>query len=103
MVLSGGNVDPLLMTKVVRHGLVAAGRFLALRVAIPDRPGALAALLARLAETGANVLDVEHSRTGTGLHVDEVEVGLHLETRGRSHADEVRDVLTGAGYAVASA
>ena len=97
-VLSGGNIDPLLLGKVVRHGLVAAGRFLALRVAVPDRPGELARLLGVLADTGANVLDVEHSRTGSGLHVDEVEVALQLETRGSWHGDEVIAGLAVAGY-----
>ena len=100
VVLSGGNVDPLLLTKVVRHGLVAAGRFLSLRVAVPDRPGELARLLGVLASTGANVLDVEHSRTGRGLHVDEVEVALQLETRGRPHGDDVLAGLGEAGYTV---
>ena len=100
VVISGGNIDPLLLTKVVRHGLVAAGRFLSLRVAIPDRPGALAQVLGALAGTGANVLDVEHSRTGRGLHVDEVEVALQLETRGRTHGDEVLAALAASGYAV---
>jgi threonine dehydratase len=99
-VVSGGNVDPLLLTKVVRHGLVAAGRFLSLRVAIEDRPGNLAALLAVLATTGGNVLDVEHSRTGRGLHVGEVEVALQLETRGHAHGQEVLDALSAAGYRV---
>jgi threonine dehydratase len=99
-VLSGGNIDPLLLTKVVRHGLVAAGRFLSLKVAIPDRPGALAQLLGVLAGTEANVLEVEHSRTGRGLHVDEVEVALQLETRGRPHGDEVLQALSTSGYAV---
>ena len=100
VVLSGGNIDPLLLTKVVRHGLVAAGRFLSLRVRIPDRPGELARLLGVLGDSGANVLDVEHSRTGQGLHVDEVAVGLQLETRGRPHADEVMAQLHCASYAV---
>ena len=99
-VLSGGNIDPLLLSKVVRHGLVAAGRFLSLSVAIPDRPGELARLLAVLAGSGANVLDVEHSRTGAGLHVDEVEVALQLETRGRPHGDDVVAGLTVSGYPV---
>jgi threonine dehydratase len=93
VVLSGGNIDPLLLTKVVRHGLVAAGRFLSMEVPIPDRPGELARLLAVLAESGANVLDVEHSRTARDLHVDEVAVGLQLETRGRPHSDEVLHLL----------
>ena len=99
-VLSGGNIDPLLLSKVVRHGLVAAGRFLSLRVAIPDRPGELARLLGVLAGSGANVLDVEHSRTGAGLHVDEVEVALQLETRGRPHGDDVVNGLAVSGYSV---
>ena len=99
-VLSGGNIDPLLLSKVVRHGLVAAGRFQSLRVAIPDRPGELARLLGVLADTGANVLDVEHSRTGRGLHVDEVEVALQLETRGRLHGEDVLAGLAASGYSV---
>ena len=99
-VLSGGNIDPLLLSKVVRHGLVAAGRFLSLSVAIPDRPGELARLLGVLAGSGANVLDVEHSRTRAGLHVDEVEVALKLETRGRPHGDDVVAGLTVSGYVV---
>ena len=99
-VLSGGNIDPLLLNKVVRHGLVAAGRFQALRVAVPDRPGELARLLGVLAGTGANVLDVEHSRTGRGLHVEQVEVALQLETRGRAHGEDVLAGLAVAGYSV---
>src|SRR5207302_7326472 len=80
-VLSGGNIDPLLLMKVVRHGLIAAGRFLSLRVRIPDRPGELARLLGVLAASGVNVLDVEHHRTGRNLPLDEAEVELQLETR----------------------
>jgi threonine dehydratase len=99
-VLSGGNVDPLLLMKVVRHGLIAGGRFLSLRVRIPDRPGALAALLAVLADAAANVLDVEHQRTGRTLHLDEVEVEMQLETRGSEHSDAVLRALTDEGYTV---
>jgi threonine dehydratase len=103
VVLSGGNIDPLLLSKVVRHGLVAGGRFLSLSVRVPDRPGELARLLGVLGDSGANVLDVEHSRTGRGLHVHEVAVGLQLETRGRPHADEVLAQLQAASYAVETA
>ena len=99
-VLSGGNIDPLLLGKVLRHGLLAAGRFLSLRVRIPDRPGELARLLAVLAGTGANVLDVEHRRTGRGLHLDEVEVQLQLESRGADHSRAVLAALAGASYHV---
>jgi threonine dehydratase len=99
-VLSGGNIDPVLLSKVIRHGMIAAGRYLSLRVRIPDRPGGLAALLGVLAASGANVLDVEHQRTGRGLHLDEVEVDLQLETRGRDHGDHVIEQLQAASYVV---
>ena len=97
-VLTGGNIDPLLLLRVLRHGLAAAGRYLSLRVRIQDRPGALARLLAELAESEANVLDVEHVRTNPKLRLDEVEVALQLETRGPAHCDEVLDTLRAAGY-----
>jgi threonine dehydratase len=100
-VVSGGNIDPVLLLKVVQHGLAAAGRYLSLRLAVPDRPGSLAALLAELAAVGANVLEVEHERTGTRLGIGEVEVFVVLETRSGEHADEVVTALRRAGYAVA--
>jgi threonine dehydratase len=100
-VVSGGNIDPVLLLKVVQHGLAAAGRYLSLRLAVPDRPGSLAALLAELAAVGANVLEVEHERTGTRLGIGEVEVFVVLETRSAEHADEVVTALRRAGYAAA--
>ena len=99
-VLSGGNVDPLLLMRVLRHGMAAAGRYLSFRVRIPDLPGGLARLLGELAEVEANVLDVVHERTSTHLHVDEVEVALQVETRGPEHADRVLARLRECGYHV---
>ncbi|MGZ4428119.1 MAG: threonine ammonia-lyase [Nocardioidaceae bacterium] len=99
-VLSGGNVDPLLMMRVIRHGLAAAGRYLFFRVRIPDSPGGLARLLNELAGVEANVLDVVHERTSASLHLDEVEVALQVETRGTAHADRVLDRLRECGYTV---
>jgi threonine dehydratase len=98
VVLSGGNIDPLLLSKVLRHGLSAAGRFLAFRCKLPDQPGALATLLMELAALGANVLDVVHERVTAELRVDEAEVSLHLETRGPEHTDSVINQLRKAGY-----
>jgi threonine dehydratase len=97
-VVSGGNIDPVLLLKVVQHGMAAAGRYLSLRLRVPDRPGSLAALLAELAAVGANVLEVEHERTSTQLHIGEVEVFVVVETRGPEHAREVTTALTKAGY-----
>ncbi|MGD0685926.1 MAG: ACT domain-containing protein, partial [Streptosporangiaceae bacterium] len=97
-VLSGGNIDPLLLAKVLRHGLAAAGRYLTFRCRLPDRPGALATLLAEIADLGANVLDVVHARLTPHLRVDEVEVLLQVETRGPGHCDEVIGQLRKSGY-----
>lgn len=97
-VLSGGNIDPVLLMRVVQHGMISAGRYLSLRVHVPDAPGSLAALLSLLADHGANVLDVAHSRTDAGLHLGEVEVDLSLETKGKQHAEALLLVLSTAGY-----
>jgi threonine dehydratase len=101
-VVSGGNIDPVLLMKVVQHGMAAAGRYLSLRVRVADRPGSLAALLTELAGLAANVLSVEHERTQARLDLGEVEVGVVLETQGPDHAADVVDALTRAGYTVRS-
>ncbi len=98
VVLSGGNIDPLLLMRVLRHGLAVAGRYLSFRARISDQPGALVQLLAEVAEAGASVLEVEHMRTDPRLRVDEVEVRLQLETRGEEHCDHVLARLRAAGY-----
>jgi threonine dehydratase len=98
IVLSGGNIDPLLLAKVLRYGLAAAGRYLTFRCRLPDRPGALATMLAEVAGLGANVLDVTHERVTPGLRVDEVEVLLQVETRGSEHCDGVIGHLRSSGY-----
>jgi threonine dehydratase len=100
VVLSGGNVDPLLLMRVIRQGLAAAGRYLYFRARIPDAPGGLARLLNELADLQANVLDVVHERTSAQLHLDEVEVQLQVETRGPDHAERVLRRLRDCGYPV---
>ncbi len=95
--LSGGNVDPMLLTGLIEHGLTVAGRYLRLRAVVPDRPGALALLTRVLADLGLNVTDVEHHRAGIALGVDEVEVLVTVETRDRAHGDEVLAALRAAG------
>jgi threonine dehydratase len=98
--LSGGNVDPLLLTKLIDHGLSAAGRYLRLRIILTDHPGALATVTDALAKMGLNVLDVEHHRSGLSLRVDEVEVLLTLETRDPEHREEVVGSLRELGFRV---
>lgn len=99
-ILSGGNVDPLLLARLIDHGLSAAGRYLVLRIVLPDRPGALAALTQEIAKMSLNVLSVEHHRSGLRLGVDEVEVMVTLETRDPAHRQEIADTLRGQGFVV---
>lgn len=99
-VLSGGNIDPLLMLRVIEHGLAAAGRFLRFTVRCVDRPGQLARMLTLIAEYGANVVDVAHERHDPRLRIGEVEVALSVETRGSQHSDELLAALRAAGYEV---
>ncbi|MFI5478701.1 threonine ammonia-lyase [Streptomyces rubiginosohelvolus] len=99
-VLSGGNVDPLLMQRILRHGMSAAGRYLSLRLRLTDRPGALAALLATLTVADANVLDISHVRTDPRLGLTEAEVDLYLETKGPQHCADVEETLRAEGYRV---
>ena len=99
-VLSGGNIDPLLLLQLIRYGMSSAGRYLSLRVRLPDRPGSLVTLLGQLSGLSANVLDIEHSRISGALALGEVDVEITLETRGPEHSTSVVDQLTEAGYAV---
>jgi threonine dehydratase len=100
-VLSGGNIDPLLMLRVLRHGMAAAGRYLQFKVRVPDRPGSLSALLAMLAEADANVLEVEHVRTNATLGLDEVEIAVQVETKGAEHQTRVLAALRESGFPLA--
>jgi threonine dehydratase len=99
-ILSGGNIDPLLLGKVIQHGMAAAGRYLNLTLRIPDRPGGLALLLSDVGEVGGNVIEVAHARINPDLSLDEVEVHLQLETRGEAHAERVLGRLRERGYRV---
>jgi len=102
VVLTGGNIDPLLLLRVIEHGLAAAGRYLSFTVRCNDRPGQLAGLLTLIGEHGANVLDVEHKRHDPRLRLGEVEVALSVETRGAEHSDRLLQALRAAGYETVS-
>ena len=98
VVLSGGNVDLGLLPGLIRRNETKAGRRLILFVRISDRPGGLARLLTLFAETGANLVEVEHVREGVSLHVRETGIQAVLEVRSREHADEVLNAVRNAGY-----
>lgn len=98
MVLSGGNIDPLMLERVVSRGLTASERYLILRIPLPDRPGQLAQTAALVASENANVVEVLHTRHHSGLQISQVELELHIETRGPEHAERVLETLRQAGY-----
>ncbi len=99
-ILSGGNIDPLLLQRVIGHGLAASARYLKLRIELPDVPGQLVRTASIVAEKNANVVEVIHTRHATELPVSDVELELHIETRGVEHGQEVVQALREAGYVV---
>jgi threonine dehydratase len=98
VLLSGGNIDPMMMERVISHGLAASERYLKLRIPLPDRPGQLARTAALVAEQNANVVEVLHTRHGNGMQISQVELELHIETRGPEHAEQVLEALRADGY-----
>ncbi|MFZ0626760.1 MAG: threonine ammonia-lyase [Acidimicrobiia bacterium] len=93
IVLSGGNIDLMLLGKAVRHGLEASGRFAKYLVRVPDQPGNLAQVLQAIADQGANVLQVQHRREGFGLPFGMVEIEIAVETRDADHAARLSAIL----------
>lgn len=98
VVLSGGNIDPMILERVISRGLASSGRYLKMRIPLPDRPGQLARTSEIVAAENANVVEVLHTRHGTGLQISQVELELHIETRGPEHAEQVLEALRREGY-----
>lgn len=97
-ILSGGNIDPMLLQRVVAHGLAASGRYATVRIPLPDRPGQLAQVSDLLAQAGANVMEVLHTRHGHGLQISDMILQLSIETRGPEHTQLALDTLRRAGF-----
>ncbi len=100
VVLSGGNIDITMISRIIDRGLVFDGRAARLRVRVPDRPGSLAELTRIVAEMGANVLEVVHRRAFADIRVGDVEIVIHMETRGRDHVEEIIRRLEELGHEV---
>jgi threonine dehydratase len=100
LVLGGGNVDPMLLLRIIRAGMGEECRTWAFRTRLPDVPGALSQLVGLIARERANIVAVEHYRYRAGFDLEQVEVYLELETRGPDHVDELRRALGAAGYGI---
>jgi len=100
VLFSGGNVDALLLSRLIEHGLSVAGRYLRLRIDVPDRPGSLTRLTADIAQLELNILDVDHHRERASLDLDEVEVAITVETRGQAHRRAALKALRERGWHV---
>lgn len=100
LLISGGNLDSPLLGRIIRRGLAQSGRIMRVGVELPDVPGALSGLLARVADRNANVLHIYHNRSYRDLPINITVVELELETRGESHVAEVMQALRDAGYAL---
>ena len=98
--ISGGNVDSLVLLRIIRHGMAAAGRYLSISVQTPDFPGSLAGLLDVLKQYKANVVDVFHDRTDPRVSIGDVRIDIQMETRSAEQRDRIIEALTSAGYQV---
>ena len=97
-VLCGGNVDMNTLTTVIMRGMIETGRYLRIRTVLPDRPGALDALVRVLSEKEANIYAIQHDRTSRDVSMDDAEIEIDLETRGHDHVRDVVDALEAKGY-----
>jgi threonine dehydratase len=100
LILSGGNIDVNVVARVIEKGLVQEGRLVRLRLIIPDRPGALARVSTLVADQGANIQEIVHTRGFSQAEIGESEITLTLETSGPQHIVEVGAALRAAGYQV---
>ena len=98
VILSGGNIDPMLMLKSIQAGLSAAGRYMTVRIPLRDRPGELATISRIIADTDANVVRVDHTRVGPELSMGGVHITIDMETRGAEHTELTLGALRGAGF-----
>ena len=98
VILSGGNIDPMLMLKVIQRGLAAAGRYLVVRMLLDDRPGSLATISRIIAESDANVTGVDHTRVGGSISMGDVAITINMETKGHNHCEKVLQNLRAEGF-----
>lgn len=103
LIVSGGNIDMNLISRIIETGLVQDGRLSRFAIVISDRPGSLARLAQRVADLGANILQITHSRSFGHMAIGETEVELILETAGPEHIERIYSALTVDKFTIKSA
>ena len=96
--VSGGNIDVTILARVVKRGLITNGRTCNLTVELSDKPGQLLGILGVVAEQGANVISINHERSGLNIDLRGCYVHLQLETRNNEHIAHIIQALTEKGY-----
>lgn len=96
--LSGGNIDPMLMLKVIQRGLSAAGRYMTIKMMLKDRPGELTTISRIISDLDANVTGLDHTRVGGDLSMGDVSITINMETKGQEHCQQVLEALKAEGY-----
>jgi threonine dehydratase len=98
LVLSGGNIEPLVLAEIIQRGMVKSGRLARLRLDVRDVPGALADVAALLGKLGANIDEVQHQRAFTSLSVERAQIEVVVHTRGAEHIEEILRTMRAQGY-----
>ena len=98
LVLSGGNIEPLVLAEIIQRGMVKSGRLARLRLDIRDVPGALANVATLLGKLGANIDEVQHQRAFTSLSVERAQIEVVVQTRGVAHIGEILSAMRAEGY-----
>jgi threonine dehydratase len=97
-VVSGGNIDVTILSRVINRGLVKSGRMCTLMVELPDKPGQLSTISSIVAELGANIVSVHHERNGESPDVNACTLRISMETRNQEHVDSIKEGLISRGY-----
>ena len=97
-IVSGGNIDVTILSRVIDRGLLKSGRLCKLAIELTDKPGQLRDLSATIANYGANVVSVNYEHAGKGTDVNSCIISMELETKNKAHIKEVKDGLTANGF-----
>ena len=101
-VVSGGNIDVNILSRVISRGLLMEGRLLDVTIALADKPGELTHVSDIIASTGANIISVRHTRSDIDMDINSCFLSLQMETRNKAHAEEVKQLLAQSGYQIVS-